>query len=63
MTMHGKTISKVNWRLIKTALEKCNRSPQLTQSVGCEMNQITLNSIPLKTKKEQKDLIMSIKDC
>lgn len=48
MTMHGKKISKVNWRLIKTALEKCNRSPQLTQSVGCEINQITLNSNTFK---------------
>lgn len=32
----------------KTALEKCNRSPQLTQSVGCEINQITLNSNTFK---------------
>lgn len=48
MTMHGKKISKVNWRLIKTALEKCNRSPQLTQSVGCEIYQITLNSNTFK---------------
>lgn len=49
MTLCGwKKISKVNWRLIKTALEKCNRSPQLTQSVGCEINQITLNSNTFK---------------
>lgn len=49
MTLCGwKKISKVNWRLIKTALEKCNRSPQLTQSVGYEINQITLNSNTFK---------------
>lgn len=32
----------------KLPLEKCNRSPQLTQSVGCEINQITLNSNTFK---------------